>query len=300
MRIVAFAATGLLVPFASAQSVGPRLASVIPPDTALIYSIDLERYADSALQSFYPMAGESAGQCPGKLRQIIIAERTPSAGGGKLMILRGASLAPGCASVDATSDTAPVPAPKLTVLETGTAITGDQDTVRSALERWQQQAGPVDGDLAAKVRQMSETYDNWLIVIRPLHDAAEGQQGGSHRSYRSQFTDMVEEVRAGVRLGNLNEVEAEVEMKTAEDVTAAAGLGRWLRGLLQTRWGPEAALAELAEDLSVTTAGKVVSLSFTLDSAKVRELAEEQRATEKALTEDGGDQRPDGDVSTSH
>jgi hypothetical protein len=186
------------------------------------------------------------------------------------------------------------------VLETGTAITGDQDTVRSALERWQQQSGPIDGDLAAEVRQMSETYDNWLIAIRPLHAAAEGQQGGLHLSYRSQFTDMVEEVRAGVRLGKINEVEAEVEMKTAEDATAAAGLGRWLRGLLQTRWGPEAALAELADDLSVTAAGKVVSLSFTLDSAKVRELAEEQRATEKVLTQDGGDQRPDGDAPASH
>ena len=300
MRIVAFAVTGLLVPFASAQSVGPRLARVIPPDTALIYSIDIERYADSALQSFYPMAGGSAGQCPGPLRQIIIAERAPTAGGGRLMILRGASIAPGCANVDETSGTAPVPAPKLTILETGTAITGDQDTVRSALERWQQQAGPVDGNLAAEVRHMSETYDNWWIAIRPLHAAAEGPQGGPHRSYRSQFIDMVEEVRAGVRLGKINEVEAEVEMKTVEDATAAAGLGRWLRGLLQTRWGPEAALAELAEDLNVTAAGKVVSLSFTLDSAKVRELAEEQRAPEEALTQDDGDQRPDGDASTSH
>jgi hypothetical protein len=105
MRIVEFAATGLLVPFASAQSVSPKLASIIPPDTALIYSIDLERYADSALQSFYPMAEESAGQCTGKLRQIIIAERTPTTGGGKLIILRGVNVAPGCASADETNDT---------------------------------------------------------------------------------------------------------------------------------------------------------------------------------------------------
>src|SRR5580704_12335707 len=177
MRIVAFAATGLLVPFASAQSVGPRLPSVIPPDTALIYSIDLERYADSALQSFYPMAGGSAGQCPGKLRQIIIAERMPTAGGGKLTILRGANLAPACASTDETSDTVPVLGSNftVTVLETGTAIMGDQDVVQSALKRWLQNAGPVDGDLAAKVRRMSETYDNWLIAVRPFHSMTEGQ-----------------------------------------------------------------------------------------------------------------------------
>jgi hypothetical protein len=289
MRIVAFTATGLLVPFALAQSVSPKLASIIPSDAALIYSIDLERYADYALQSLYPMAEESAGRCPRKLHQIIIAERTRAAGGGRLMILRGVDVAPGCASADETSDLVSAPAQKLTVLETGTAITGDQDTVRSALERWQEQAGAVDVDLAAEVKQMSETYDNWLIAIRPLHAAAEGQPGGSHLSYRSQFTDMVEKVRGGIRLGKINEVEVEVEMKTPEDATAAAALGRWLRGLLQTRWGPEAALAEVAEDLSVTAAGKIVSLSFTLDSAKVRELAKEQRLREK----EGGDQRPD-------
>jgi hypothetical protein len=300
MRIVSFAATGLLLPFASAQLVGPRLAGVIPTDTALIYGIDIERYADSALQSFYPMAGGSAGQCPGPLRQVIVAQRAPTAGGGRLMILRGASIAPGCASAGETTDTTRVAAPRLTVLEPGTAITGDQDTVRSALERWQQQAGPADGHLAAEVRHMSETYDNWWIAIQPLHAAAEGPQDGPHRSYRSQFTDMVEEVRAGVRLGKMNEVELEVEMKTPDDATAAAGLGRWLRGLVQTRWGPEAALAELAEDLNVTAAGTLVSLSFTLDSAKVRELAEEQRATEKSPIPDGGDQLPDEDAPTSN
>jgi hypothetical protein len=177
---------------------------------------------------------------------------------------------------------------------------GDQDVVQSALKRWQQDAGPIEGELAAKVRRMSETYDNWLIAIRPFHSMTEGQASASHRSYRSQFTDMVEEVRGGIRLGRINEVEAEVEMKTAEDATAAAGLGRWLRGLLQTRRSAEAALAELAEDLSVTASGNIVSLSFTLDSAKMRELAEEQRATEKALAENGGDQQPDGVASTSH
>jgi len=292
MRIVAFVAAGLLVSFASAQSVSPRLASVIPPDTVLIYSINLERYADSALQLFYPMAGASVGYCPGKLRQIITVERMPNAGGGKLTILRGGSLASACMSTDESSETALIPPPKLTVLETGTAITGDQDTVRSALERWQQQAGPVDGDLAAEVRRISETYDNWLIAIRPLHAMAEDQLSMSHRSYRSQFADVVQEVRAGVRLGKIIEVEAEVEMKTAEDATAAAGLGRWLRGLLQTRWGPEAALAEVAENLGVKSTGNMVSLAFTLDSAKVQELAEEWRAREEALTQGGGDEQP--------
>lgn len=299
MRIAALAATGLLIPCASAQSVGPRLAGVIPPDTSVIYSVNLERYADSAFQSFYPMAGISAGHCPGPLRQIIIVERPRTAGGG-LMILRGANIAPGCVSVGEITDGAPIPAAKLTVLETGTAITGDPDAVRSAWERWQQQTDRVSSKLADDVRHMSEAYDNWLIAIRPLHAAAEGPQGGPIRSYRSQFTEMVEEFRAGIRLGKVNEVEAEVDMKTAEDATAAAGLGRWLRGLVQTRWGPEAALAELAEDWNVAAAGNVVSVSFTLDSAKVREIAEQQHATEQALTQDGGDEAPDEDAATSH
>jgi hypothetical protein len=283
MRITAFVVPALLISSATAQPLSPRLASLIPPDSLLVYSINLERYANSALQSFYPVAGESSGHCLHQLHRMIIAERTPSAGG-SLTIFIGPSLVPDCTRTHETSDTDPNITPSLIVLEGGTAISGDRATVQRAIERWKQNAGPGNSDLWAKVGRMIETYDNWLIAVRPFYGAAEGEPNGPHSSYRSQFTNLVEEVRAGVRLGRINEVRAEVEMKTAEDAIAAAGLGRWLRGFVQVRsWGAEAALAEVAENLSVTAAGNIVSLSFTIDSAKVLELAEQQRAKEKAL-----------------
>jgi hypothetical protein len=283
MRITAFVVPALLMSSAAAQPVSPRLISLIPPDSLLVLSINLERYANSALQSLYPVAGDNSDHCQRQLQRMIIAERAPSVGG-RLTILMGASLAPGCTRAYETSDTDATITPSLTVLEAGTAITGDQDTVQGAMERWKQNAGPRDSDLWAKVKRMIETYDSCFIAVRPLHRAADREPNEPHWSYRSEFTNMVEEVRAGIRLGRINEVKAEVEMKTAEDATAAAGLGRWLRGYVQAHfWGAEAALAEVAENVSVTAAGNIVSLSFTMDSAKVLDVAEQQRAREKAL-----------------
>jgi hypothetical protein len=186
------------------------------------------------------------------------------------------------------------------VLEAGTAITGDPDTVQLALDRWQQRGSEVDGDLGEKIRTMSESYDNWLIAFRPLRAMVEGQPSGPYQSYRSQFTDMVEEVRAGVRLGKINEIEVDLEMQTSEDATAAAGLGRWVRGLVQTRGGTEAALAEAAEGWSVTTTGKVVSLFFTLDSTKLLEIDEKRRAMEKAAVKDDGDPPTETTIVKKH
>jgi len=288
MRIVLFAAAALLMSFTFGQSLSPRLASIVPPDATFVPSINLERYADSALRSFYPTTQESSGLCFGKVRQIITAERAPAAGGGRLVILRRANVASVCASPEPTSDIAPASASNLTVLEAGTAITGDPDTVQLALDRWRQRGSEVDGDLGERIRTMSESYDNWLIARSPLRAMAEGQQSGPYQSYRSQFTEMVEEVRAGVRLGKINEVEVDLEMQTSEDAMTAAALGRWLRGLVQTRGGTEAALAEVAEGWSVTTTGKVVSLCFTLDSTKLLEIDEKRRAMEKAAVKDDG------------
>src|SRR5687767_9015530 len=128
MRITSFFTPALLISSASAQPVSPRVISLIPPDSLLIYSINLERYANSALQSFYPVDDESSGHCQHQLQRVIIAERSHGTGG-TLAIFSGATVAPGCTRTDETSDADRTIVPNLTVLEAGTAITGDQDTV---------------------------------------------------------------------------------------------------------------------------------------------------------------------------
>lgn len=263
MRITALLAA-LFISSLAAQPVGSRLARLIPPDSSFVYSINLERYADSALQALYPIEGEGSGLCLHQPQRITVAER---ASGERLAILSG------CLPSDQT---------KLTVLEAGTAIFGDSANVEAAIQRWRHSGDSGASSLEAKVRRLVERYDNWMIAVRPLHTEAEDPVTAPRRSYRSQVMDAVEEVRGGIRLGSVNQVEVEVTMKTVEDAMAAAGLGRWLRGFVQSaRGGSEAVVAEVAEGLNVTAVGNTVLLSFLIDSAKLLALVEEQRAKDE-------------------
>ena len=72
MRIVSFAAAALLMSFTFGQSLSPRLASIFPPDATFVRSINLERYADSALHSFYPTTQESSGLCLGQVAKSLL------------------------------------------------------------------------------------------------------------------------------------------------------------------------------------------------------------------------------------
>jgi hypothetical protein len=257
MRILALASMGCLASLAAAQPVSSNVTSILPADVDQIYSINFERYADSAFQLLYPMPQENFGQCAGKVRQVIVAQRSLGAGGGQLAILIGTPAPPDCEGHQTGDTIGPAP----TVMDADTAVIGDPDLLRSAAERWRQGSGPADQELAFQVRRMTELYDNWLIAIRPLKSVAAGNANTSQWTYSSQLAELVQVVRAGVRLGTTNQVEAEVEMKTADDATAAAGLGRWLRGFVQAMSkGPEAALAEVAENLSVTASGNVLSI----------------------------------------
>jgi hypothetical protein len=170
--------------------------------------------------------------------------------------------------------------PEVVVLDNETAVYGDQAVVRQAANRWSQSVNQ-DADLAAKLTRMSESFDNWLIAIRPLENAAEPSAGSAPLKYRADFVRLVREVRAGIRLGGINQVQVEVEMNTAEDAAGLVALGRWLPGLLQMRGDWEASMAELAENVAVWQNGNTASFSFTLDENKLKEFVRSREAMEK-------------------
>jgi len=99
----------------------------------------------------------------------------------------------------------------------------------------------------------------------------------------NDLSGLVEEVRGGIRLGAFNEVNVEVVMKTAEDAGTVAGMSRWLPGFIQLQESrsPDSALAALAEDLAVTTHGRTVSISFSIEESKLEELVRSRAAAEK-------------------
>jgi hypothetical protein len=274
MRLAAKFSAVALTTVLMAGEVDPKLLRLIGPDTKTIYGIDVERYRNSKLSKIYPvwlgvLPGEAGKDQQSQIRQLIVA----TAGGldreMPLMIFRGA-LPVSRFQQSGAEEGSEIPF-RVAVLDTATGIAGGVDSVREAMERWRQETSI--GDFAAKVRQVSGSYDNWFLAMRPLEQLDDTPRlPGLKR--RKELMGVVEEARGGIRFGAVNEVSVEVVMKAPEDAEALVALARWLPGLIEARGaaGPASELINVVENLAVRADGRVVSISFSIAESSVENL----------------------------
>jgi len=260
----------------SAEPLSPRLANIIPSDARSVIGLDFTRYQHSTLRMLYPalleggLAEALGSEGVQQVRQVVVVERSADSGRGSLTILRvSGPLA--IASDSALADSGPNGV--VALLDASTAVVGDPGSVQDAVERWNHPSD--ESEVAAMSRRMSESYDNWFVAIRPMEGAALTPAGAGNLKYRAAFAGLVEDVSGGIRIGGVDELRADVTLKSADDALAAAALARWLPGLIQMKspGSLESDLADLAENVKVVTAGQTVSVSFVLDEAKLEILA---------------------------
>jgi hypothetical protein len=215
---------------------------------------------------FFPLSlgGVSGGfgADEGQIRQMIVIERGEADLAMQLVVFRGAPSPPQKGEGES-----------MALLDATTGIMGNADSVREAIGRWRKEA-PGSDEMSARARQLSASYDNWFLAVKPLEELDRGRSLSVSKS-KNDLLSLVEEVRGGVRLGAFNEVSVNVVMKTAEDAAALAGIGRWLPGFIQLQesHSPESALAALVDNLAVTANGRTVSITFSIDEMKLEEMA---------------------------
>ena len=275
MKFAAKLSIAMLTTVVMASELDPKLMRLIGRDTKVIQGIDVERYRNSTLASLYPVwLGEVScgfGIDEGQIHQLVRARRDGQDGEMQLITFRGAPSVP----IISTGGEA-----SLALLDSTTGIIGDADSVREAVGRWRQEASG-SGDVAAKARQLSASYDAWFLAVRPL-EKLDGVRTGSVLKPEDDLRTLIEEVRGGIRLGAFNEVSVDVVMKTADDAVALAGISRWLPGLLQLEESnsPEAAIANRVENFAVTASGRIVSISFSIAESQLEELARSRKVVE--------------------
>jgi hypothetical protein len=193
--------------------------------------------------------------------------------GGLITILSG--LQDGAVPLTVFLGTAPTAqrdnAMQTAVLGPGATVQGDAASVQEAVRRWRQDERA--GELALKARWLSESYDNWFLIVKPLDSLTQPDLPAS--KYRDDLIQMVEEVSGGIRLGALNEIRIEVLTKTADDASGLAAIVRWAPGFIQLRdsHSVQNMFVGIAENLSVTVEGRTVSISFALPETKMEELS---------------------------
>jgi len=293
MKSRAMLGTALLTATLMAGEIDPKLLSFIPPDAKVVCGIDLERYRHSTLAEFYPVhfdllsagTGRDAGH---QIRHVILISFGPSSIRPPMTVLQGALSLPQIQASDGERNQVSLyqGIPILSAGEAGfialpsqtTAILGDEDEVREAIDRWGLESD-LPEDIAAQIVRLSKTYDNWFLALEPLANA--GRSGSARGSkYAVELMQSVEEARGGILFGGANDVRVELVMKTPDDALALEAMSRWLPGLVQMEGsnGRESQLTDLVENLVVQAQGPIVSVSFSIAEDKLQDLVSSRRA----------------------
>src|SRR5215813_2984130 len=200
-----------------AADLDPRLLRLIGPDAKFVAAIDLERFQASKFSAL--MAHETVTDAP--LRFAM-----------EIGVAKGQTLTVTVASAPASDPEADEPP----VLYRGARIwknndylsyarlssfelRGDPKSITAAIDRWHSAEPP--GPLAATVRRLSNSYDAWFVMTKPLDlpDLA----GGTTRSPRvEEFAQAIDEVRGGIRFGSIADVTVEADCKSSDEASALA------------------------------------------------------------------------------
>lgn len=160
-------------------------------------------------------------------------------------------------------------------LDALTAIVADPEAASEASNRYSRDT-PLTA-LATAAKQMSETYDCWMVAERPFDTF--DPQGPSGLKYADQLPFSIERLSAGVRTGPILEVGIEVTTARLEDARALEGIGHFLPGIVQwmARSNPFALTVDKIENFSVRASGNIVTVSFTLPLQVLEELRKSQQ-----------------------
>src|SRR5207247_10656442 len=97
MKSAAKLSLAILTTVLMASELDPKLMRLIGPDTKRLYGIDVERYRNSMLATFYPvwLGGLSRfGMDEGQIQQVVVADRDGLDRETQLIMFHGALSAP--------------------------------------------------------------------------------------------------------------------------------------------------------------------------------------------------------------
>jgi hypothetical protein len=275
MKPVAALSTILLAAYCSAAELNSNLLRLVPADAGMVSGADIDRQANSALNRFFltdfnPNTGTRAAD-----NVVWIGYRSADATKGPSTLTAVIGAIP---SHEPESQYIGDRLQEFTRLDANIRVAGDPDTIREAQRRWtiDQPLSPI----AVKVRRLSQSYDNWFVLVKPFSVFAAMPADVADATvpplkYRQDLIDAVEEISGGIRFGTINEFYLEAVFRDSEDAWAAATLGRWLPGILQLERPyshSPAILVDAIEDLNIYAAGTRVTISLRIPEDKARSL----------------------------
>ena len=162
-------------------------------------------------------------------------------------------------------------------LDASTAVMGDIDAVRAAIDR-KRSPTAVSPDIASRIRDLSSANDAWFLSTGPIADFLGGKVADENlgQAMQGNLLQAILQASGGVRFGaDTVQISAEALTKSEKDASALGDVLRFLTSLvtLQKSKSDQAAkMASLADSLQITTKGSTLALSMAIPEKVMEQL----------------------------
>ena len=279
------------------SALDPALIRLVGPDVTVLAGIDVDQAKASPFGQYllqqsqkdeegFKKLTEATGFDPRRdLREILMA----SAGGQNsgLVLVRGTFDVARIMSLAKTAGAAPESyqgidvlagkTPKsgwLAFLDASTAVAGDEQNVRAAIDRRRGGAGP-NTALAARAIEWSAKADAWAVSLgSPKEWGGKVKTPAGGTAINPDLLEAIEQSAGGIKFGPTVLISAEALVRSDKDATALVDVLRFLVGLTQlNRQQPGAAeVAALLDTLKFDVTGRTVKVSLSVTEGQLEGL----------------------------
>lgn len=283
----------------AAAAVDPALLKLVMPDAKILSGIQVDQAASSPfgqymLTQMQPDAGflkfiSSTGFDPARdLHEILAATPGDTTGHNAVILGRGvfrpdqiiaAAIAEGGTVTQyrgfnvlsgGSSDTTG----GVTFLDTTTAVIGDLDSVKAAIDR-RIAGSSFTGPLAQKAQEVSASNQAWFATLTPLSEFLNGKigNGSLNNMTQSNLLQSVLQASGGVNFGSSSvTIAGDAVTASNQNAQALVDVMKFLASMVQMNSGNDPKVASLADAATFTANGAVMHFTMSLPEQQIEQL----------------------------
>lgn len=282
-------------------AVDQHLLSLVMPDAKVLAGVNVDlaktspfgqyvlahMQADSnGLQKFIQQTGFDPGK---DLTEVLMASRGDSGRKGLVLargtfnaagILQAAAKAGGTVEtyngIQIISGKDESQTHALAFLDNGaTAVAGDLDSIKAAIDRSAHPNGSLDPALVAKVGQLSTALDAWTVSFVPVSAMGTHTPGPVLPApLQGDLLKTIQQASGGVKFGAIVQISGEAVAKDAKDASSLADVIKFFATMIQMNAPAKngAQFISLVQSLNVTTDKNTVRLALNIPEDQLESI----------------------------
>jgi hypothetical protein len=162
----------------------------------------------------------------------------------------------------------------LAFLDNTTAVAGDLDSVRGAIDR-RTAASSLDPALTAKIGATSAAQDAWVVSIAPISSFAQAVPNPNvSGALQGDLIKAIQQSSGGVKFGAMIQFSGELTARTDQDASSLADVVRFFMNMaaMNSPTGGNPELNSLLHNLTVNTEANAVKVSVSIPEGELETL----------------------------